>query len=248
MRRFLRRNFPATIWLALVVVVVGPDVVWAEQYEVIPGKSTEVVFDSRAPMEKFQGKTGQVLGWLTADLDDLTSPVEMEVSVELASFDTGLGKRNTHMRENHFETDKYPVAVFRGGKVSGATAKSVAVGATVELTLTGTLDLHGVHIRQLLGSEVGDRCGLRIAGAVDEGIESPGLFDRRRDDRLHIVVVRDVALDADAIDLLSDLVDHVEAASADHDLGAMGREGLADRLAETAVPPDDHSRLARKKL
>jgi len=138
------RNFPATIWLALLVVVIGPSVVWAEQYEVIPGKGTEVVFDSRAPMEKFQGKTRQVLGWLTADLDDLTSPVEMEVSVELASFDTGLGKRNTHMRENHFETDIYPLAVFRGGQVSGATAKAVMVGQMVELKLTGTLDLHGV--------------------------------------------------------------------------------------------------------
>ena len=148
MRRFLRRNFSATIRLALlvvvVVVVVGPGVVWAEQYEVIPGKGTEVVFDSRAPMEKFQGKTGQVLGWLTADLADLTSAVEMEVSVELASFDTGMGKRNTHMRENHFETDRFPLAVFRGGQVSGASAKGLAVGAMVELKLAGTLDLHGV--------------------------------------------------------------------------------------------------------
>ena len=144
MRTYSSRNFPGLSWLWLLAVLVWPAAALAEQYEVVPGAGTEIVFDSRAPMEKFQGKTGQVLGWLTADLDDLTSPVELEVSVDLASFDTGMGKRNQHMRDNHFETEKYPLAVFRGGQVSEAQDHGVAVGEMTELKLTGTLDLHGV--------------------------------------------------------------------------------------------------------
>ena len=31
--------------------------------------------------------------------------------------DTGIGMRNTHMRENHLETETYPVATFTGGRI-----------------------------------------------------------------------------------------------------------------------------------
>ncbi len=131
--------------LLILGLVTWPASVLAERYEVVPGSGTEIVFQSRAPMEKFEGKTGKVQGWLSADVSALDQAVEMEVRVDLASFDTGMGKRNTHMRENHFETDKYPQAIFRGGQVSGQSATALAVGEKVDLTLTGTLDLHGVH-------------------------------------------------------------------------------------------------------
>ncbi len=121
-----------------------PAAALAERYEIVAGSGTEVVFKSRAPMENFEGKTGQVQGWLEADLAALGQKVEMEVSVDLASFDTGKGKRNRHMRENHFETEKYPRAVFRGGTVSAVSTPKLPVGGEATLTLTGQLDLHGV--------------------------------------------------------------------------------------------------------
>ena len=114
------------------------------RYVVVPGSGTEVVFESHAPMETFTGHTDQVTGWLEADLDDLTVPLDLEVTVDLASFDTGIGKRNDHMRDNHFETATYPVAIFRGGLLAADSPAAVPIGGSTELQLTGTLDLHGV--------------------------------------------------------------------------------------------------------
>jgi polyisoprenoid-binding protein YceI len=128
---------------ALATVVISAPA-WAEKFEAQVGEGSEVVFDSHAPMEKFQGKTDQISGWLEADLTDLTQPVTMEIQVDLASFDTGKGKRNKHMRENHLETEKFPLAVFKGGTLSEMSATSFAVGDMVEFDLTGTLSLHGV--------------------------------------------------------------------------------------------------------
>lgn len=140
----LRKTVIRSLALGLVLVI-WPGAVLAEHFVVVPGAETRIVFDSRAPMEKFQGKTGAVSGWLDADLDDLSSPVKLAITVDLASFDTGMSKRNKHMRENHFETEKFPTATFSGGQITQSTAPALAVGATVELALTGILDLHGVR-------------------------------------------------------------------------------------------------------
>jgi polyisoprenoid-binding protein YceI len=110
----------------------------AVRYEILPG--SEVVFESKAPMEKFKGTTKEVSGWFEADLANLDGPVALEVRVELASFDTGKKKRNKHMRENHLETDKYPQAVFRAG---GAGSVRSEDGKTI-VALKGEMDLHGV--------------------------------------------------------------------------------------------------------
>lgn len=140
MERTYRKLLPGLV----LVLATWPGVTWATHFAVVPGERTGVVFESRAPMEKFKGRTDQVRGWLDADLDDLTHPVRLEIQVDLASFDTGMGKRNKHMRENHFETDRYPVAVFSGGEVTEPTSDALTVGGKASLKLTGTLDLHGV--------------------------------------------------------------------------------------------------------
>ena len=121
--------------LALPVVHAQAEMV---RYEILPG--SEVVFESKAPMEKFKGTTKDVSGWFEADLANIGGLMDLEVRVELASFDTGKKKRNEHMRENHLETDKYPQAVFRGG---GAGSARLEEGKTT-VTLEGELELHGV--------------------------------------------------------------------------------------------------------
>jgi polyisoprenoid-binding protein YceI len=146
------RGFIATILLPVAMVLVtapawaseGPADARTSFYEVQAGKGTVVVFKSRAPMEKFEGKTSRVSGWLEVDPDDLTAPFRLEVTVDLASFDTGMSKRNEHMRDNHLETDKYPTAVFTGGELAPGSATVIPVGGSATVQLIGILDLHGV--------------------------------------------------------------------------------------------------------
>ena len=109
------------------------------RYEILPG--SEIVFTSKAPLESFKGRTRQVSGWFEVDLDNLEGLVDLEVRVDLASFDTGKKKRNQHMRENHLETDLYPLTVLRGGRVSSVRLEE---GRTA-MTLDGELDLLGVR-------------------------------------------------------------------------------------------------------
>ncbi len=136
---------PCVGTLAIIWLLAMPVNAATERYNIVTGGDSEVVFDSHAPLEKFQGKTDQVFGWLEVDLNDLSQPVRMEVEVDLASFDTGKGKRNKHMRENHLETDKFPKAVFSGGTLSKLTGKQLLPEEPVEFDLKGTLSLHGVE-------------------------------------------------------------------------------------------------------
>jgi polyisoprenoid-binding protein YceI len=117
----------------------------AGRWEIVPGSGTEVEFISKAPLESFTGRTKQVSGWCTFDPDQLAGAVILEVAVDMASFDTGLGKRNQHMRENHLHTDRFPLSWLRGGTVEKGSASSLPVGGTITFGLLGELELHGVR-------------------------------------------------------------------------------------------------------
>lgn len=117
----------------------------AAEFIVTPGTDgNEVVFESKATLESFKGKTDRVSGTITADLTDLTDTVAVRIVVELASFDTGIGKRNGHMRDNHLETDQYPEAVFTADRIIATSAAVLGLGQTASVRLAGSMELHGV--------------------------------------------------------------------------------------------------------
>lgn len=133
----MARAITTTI-LVFVAAAAAPAATWRI------GPDCEVIFTSKAPMESFDGKTRQVRGHVTCDPALLVGPVDLRVEVDLASLDTGIGMRNTHMRERHLETDTYPLAVFTGREVTAASPAALVPGETVALTVQGTFDLHGV--------------------------------------------------------------------------------------------------------
>jgi polyisoprenoid-binding protein YceI len=63
------------------------------------------------------------------------------VSVPLAKLTTGIGLRDTHMREKYLETAKYPTAEL---SVARGAVKFPADGETVDASAPGTLTVHGV--------------------------------------------------------------------------------------------------------
>jgi len=116
---------------------------WAATWTVTDGST--VVFTSKAPMESFDGKTDQISGSITVEADDLSGELSMRMVVDLASLDTGIGMRNTHMRENHLETEEFPEAVFTGQSIVQTSAPALASGQPVELMVRGLFNLHGVE-------------------------------------------------------------------------------------------------------
>jgi polyisoprenoid-binding protein YceI len=113
-------------------------------FQITPGAPNLVRFESRAPLESFEGKTRQVRGHVKLDPDSLGAWMEVLVEVDLASLDTRIELRNKHMRENHLETAKYPKTVFLGGKVHDLKAARLEPGQTVAFEIEGVFDLHGV--------------------------------------------------------------------------------------------------------
>lgn len=116
----------------------------AERFAIGPDAESQIVFVSKAPLETFKGKTRQLEGWVICDPANLLGPVQIEVQVQLASFDTGKNKRNQHMRENHLETERFPLATFRGELVTSAGHPLLTPGMSTDLVIKGSLDLHGV--------------------------------------------------------------------------------------------------------
>lgn len=161
------RHGTMIIRLAVLIALLAPGATLAEKYTIV-GPESEVVFESSAPMETFTGHTAQISGWFEADPGKLLGAVDLQVTVDLASFDTGLGKRNQHMRDNHLETDRFPTAVFRAGTVARAVPEILQVGQPAVLTLRGTLALHGVN-RDM-------QCDLTVTLAGDGSLRVQGEF------------------------------------------------------------------------
>jgi len=144
---------------------------------------SEVVFTSRAPMESFDGKTDQVRGHIGCDPTRLIGPCDLRIVVDLASLDTGIGLRNSHMRDRHLETDTYPEAVFTASEVASASAPSLAAGTPVEVVVRGAFDLHGVAREREITATVtlAPDGGLAVEAAFpvklsDHGIDRPSFL------------------------------------------------------------------------
>jgi len=128
------------IYRILVLVLIGVIVGYTTEYHVDKEKPREVKFISDAPVEKIEGITDKVDGYVLLQSEALTGDNEFYFEVDLNSIDTGIGLRNRHMRENYLHTDKYPYASY-AGKITTATPTD---SSAINVETTGTFELHGV--------------------------------------------------------------------------------------------------------
>lgn len=141
-----------------------------------------VTFTSRAPLETIVGKTGDVLGSVTVDPGDIMGSTEGRIEVDLASLKTGIGLRDSHMREQYLETDKFPMTVFEITRVIETTRNTLEDQKPVELTLEGNFSVHGVTRQIVMPVTV-----TYIRESEATGARHPG-------DLLHIVGTFDILL------------------------------------------------------
>jgi polyisoprenoid-binding protein YceI len=142
------RRVPATsIAAAVILFTCAARAGSAGEFVVSPGGASRVVFASKAPVESFEGKTSKLQGSIAVDPANVGDSVTVRLEVDLASLDTGIAKRNEHMRENHLETAKYPTAVFAGAAVASPRGARLDSGKPVTFDCEGTFTLHGVTRR-----------------------------------------------------------------------------------------------------
>ena len=148
----------------LILAVAAPALGAPRDYVVTPGAPNEVVFESSAAIETFQGKTRALSGSIHVDPAALEDSVSLHFEVDLATLSTGLPKRDKHMRENHLEVATYPKATFDGVAVLGP-ARQLALGVKTPLDVEGTFAIHGASHRLHLTVEttlVRDKSGEAI--------------------------------------------------------------------------------------
>jgi len=116
----------------------------AASYEITVGEPNRIEFESKAPTETFSGKTNRASGSVTLNPAALADPIEVRVEVEMASFKTGSGIRDRHMREEHLHTDRFPAAVFTAASLTGLSSPTLAPGQEVTAVAHGEMELHGV--------------------------------------------------------------------------------------------------------
>ncbi|MFN3996286.1 YceI family protein [Algoriphagus sp.] len=96
----------------------------------------QVTFLSKAPLNEFEGKSSSLNGLVNLESNLL------DFFVDLNTLKTGIGLRDSHMRENYLETEKFPFAEFTGKLVQLPT---LIMGNKTPVKAIGKFKIHGVE-------------------------------------------------------------------------------------------------------
>ena len=130
----------ALILLAASSVLADP-----RTYSITDDGKNYATFESAATLETIKGTTTKVAGTITAD-PAAPAAAAVDVTIDLASLDTGISMRNEHLRSEKFlDVEKFANATFKSASVSGP--KSIAANQAAEISVTGDLTIHGVTKR-----------------------------------------------------------------------------------------------------
>ncbi len=113
---------------------------------VSPGEPNEVKFTSSAKIETIVGVTDQISGYITFNPDNMNDTLSGSMEVQMASLDTDNKTRNTHMRDNHLQTDQYPISRFTLKSIEGLKDGKLIDGKSMNFVATGEFLLHGVKL------------------------------------------------------------------------------------------------------
>lgn len=96
----------------------------------------QVTFLSKAPLNEFEGKSSSLNGLVNLETNLL------DFFVDLNTLKTGIGLRDSHMRENYLETDQFPFAEFTGKLVKQPT---LILGTKTPVKAVGKFKIHGIE-------------------------------------------------------------------------------------------------------
>lgn len=152
-----------------------------------------VRYDASAGWEAWQGVAPARIERLSFDDGDLAS-LRLEIRVAADEFESGNFFRDRNARRVVFETADHPDVIFELDEVAATDGPPGALpdGAERALTLTGTLDLHGVRRTVDVPVTVrreGDRLAVTGGFAVlisDYAMTAPSVFGRGVDDEVTI--------------------------------------------------------------
>jgi polyisoprenoid-binding protein YceI len=105
-----------------------------ETFKIDPSDST-IAFGVRHMLGTAKGKFSKFKGAIVVDRDH-PEQSSVTVTIDVASIDTGIAKRDEHLREELFNVAKYPEITFKSRRVKQTGANTGEI--------TGDLTMHGV--------------------------------------------------------------------------------------------------------
>lgn len=142
-------------------------------------EGNQVAFTSKVVALTFTGTTDKIDGFIYWEGDSLfAAKDQLHFEVELASFDTGIGKRDRDMRQV-LDTDQWPKAVYKGAIAEHTAVDST--GGAYRVKTKGILSLHGVdRALEVPGTVVVEAGRSKVEAAftlklADYHIEAPSL-------------------------------------------------------------------------
>ncbi len=141
MRRYI--SILAIMLNSMIAISVGETI---KEFKVMDpmGRNT-VQFRTSAPLEDIVGTTNQINGTINANPTNLKeSGTLARFEVDLSSLKTGIGLRDTHMRDQYLHTNQYPKAIFTLKNIHKVSSKKLEPNKPVMVKAEGTFELHGI--------------------------------------------------------------------------------------------------------
>lgn len=140
--------------------------------QIYMGKTSEIVFFSKGPIEDITAKNNTARPILN------TATNEVAVKVTIKGFEFEKKLMEEHFNEKYMESDKYPYAIFSGKINEAIDFKKEGI---YKITVTGKLTIHGVEKERTIegtltikGAEIAFDSKFNVA-LKDHKIEIPTL-------------------------------------------------------------------------
>ncbi|HRD51979.1 MAG TPA: YceI family protein [Flavobacteriales bacterium] len=137
-------------------------------------RTGHVDFHSSTPIEDIHADNDKV----TSVWDATSGAIEFSLLIKAFTFEKALMQE--HFNENYMESNKFPKATFKG-TLKGVAADQLAKGGSYQVTVEGTINIHGVDqpIKTTGTITVDGKGGIRAESKFqvkpeDHGIKIPG--------------------------------------------------------------------------
>ncbi len=131
----MKKSFKASWVMTAIIAIVFPAVVSAATWSIDPDHSNIGFKVKHLMVSNVKGEFTTYTGTVEMDEKDITKS-KIDVTIETASIDTGVAKRDNHLRSaDFFDSAKYPTMRF--------VSKDIKKAGT-NLSVVGDLSLHGI--------------------------------------------------------------------------------------------------------
>lgn len=168
----MKRLITALIFLTSIV----PFNSWAETYNIDPAKSTIEFKVRNMGIMNVTGTFDKFRGTVFVDDKDV-SKSKVDVSIETASINTGINRRDNHLRSNDFfDVDKFPTMTFVSTRIEGSSGKLKLIGNLTIKGVTKSVELHVDGPQTVSGSQRRTASAVATINRQDFGVSWGGVI------------------------------------------------------------------------